>query len=465
MTEPTPPTSSRSPTGPEVNATGLDSQGTGTPELDLDIETLRKNLIANVGKLFSSTSVALVIGLGSFALSARALTPVEFGMLMLVVTFANAALRLVGFESWQAIIKFAADRRAREESADIGDLIRFGLVLDIAGCVIAAALQFGLAEIVGAWLDWQPYVVDGVKWYALVVLLSITSTPTAILRIRNRFDLIAQHRVVTAAFKLVLVAAATLWVPTFAGVLMSWIAAQIVANAALGVMALQELRGNGRNMMVTGGAPLLPREGNVWRFVVMSNLDSVLRSIREMDVQLIALLLDEAAAGVWRIARQLALVVGTLLDAVLEAVYPQIAALCSTQRWSTLDRYVKQVAAGSALAVVVVLVGFVLLGYWFVRLIFGVEYTDAYLVTSLFIAALSITALIQPLWVSIMSLGAQLHIFRNHLYSTVVYVALLVWLTQIWQLEGVGFAVMGLYVVWGVLSLISYRKLVPKGAV
>ena len=405
--------------------------------------------------------MAAFFGLLGIALTARALEPVEFGMLMMVVSFAGVVIRLCGLESWQALIKFGADRRAEDPAADISDLLRFGIFLDVFGCLLAAGVLFGLAQAFGAWLGWRPEVVEGTQAFAIAALLSLTSTPTAVLRMYNRFDLVAQHRVAAALAKLLVIGFTCYFDPTFNGLLLGWVLGQILHDVSLAVVGGTQLHRNGQRLF-GANSPFFARvDSAVWRFVLKSNLDSVVRAVRELDVQLVALLLNEVAAGMWRLGRQIALVVGILVNAVLEAIYPQIAQLTSAKRWDLLPRFIFQTGGAVAGVVVVVLLGFLLIGAPLITWVFGQAYQPVYALTAILIFSYVLVALIQAIWSTLLALGAQWHMVFNQLVATVIYAALLVSLTLKFGLIGAGWAVAGLYLVWGALSFRSFRQVVP----
>ena len=170
-----------------------------------EIAELQSRLVTNAARLFSSTAIASLIGIVSFILTARTLGPTEFGMLVLVFTFASAVIRLCGFQSWQAIIKFASEHRAVGAADRVAAIFRFGFLLDLGACLIGAAVTYTGAAAAAELFAWDPKVEEAARLYAIAVMFSLTGTPTAALRLYNRFDLIAWHQVLAAALKLVLV--------------------------------------------------------------------------------------------------------------------------------------------------------------------------------------------------------------------------------------------------------------------
>ena len=70
---------------------------------------LLKRLFKNSSILFSGNLWVSILGLASFALTAKALGTEQFGLLVLVTTYVLLIDKLVNFQAWRALIKFGSD--------------------------------------------------------------------------------------------------------------------------------------------------------------------------------------------------------------------------------------------------------------------------------------------------------------------------------------------------------------------
>src|SRR5688572_13222380 len=91
--------------------------------------------IASIGHLLSGNLLNAGVMLISVAIAARALGPQQYGIMVLVLALGRTVERLIRFESWQPLIRFAAEEEEKAGPARLGQLYAFGLLLDIATAI------------------------------------------------------------------------------------------------------------------------------------------------------------------------------------------------------------------------------------------------------------------------------------------------------------------------------------------
>ncbi len=432
---------------------------------DSDLKSLQTRLIANAGKLFSSTTIASLIGVVSFVVVTRALGPSQFGALVLVYTFGNAMTRLCGFQTWETIIRFSArENAASEDDGRTSAVFRFGWLLDVLSCAVAAVLMVILTGLAAELFNWSDQVRGAVPWYAVAVAASITGAPTAALRYFNRFDLIAWQRISAALVRLVIMLLVVVIEPTFTGFLVGWIVSHVVGHVLLIVLGLSVQRGNG--LTFSGSTPVrevVDRE--VWRFLGASKANNVIRVFRELDAQIVAAFVDEAAAGLLRVARQLAAIVVRFVDAFFEAIYPDLADLAAKGEIALFRKFIRNVSVQVGVVTLLPLVGFIFLGEWFLNLVFGTAYAPAYVTACVLFGGLVAWGFAQPLAPGLMALGAPGKLFVVNLVATCVYLVVLLVLTPDLSHVGAALAMASLHVSWGLTAVLMYRGVrdIPTG--
>ena len=109
-----------------------------------------KRLFRNTGLLVGGDTVSAVLGVLTFAITARALGTEKLGMLILIDAYVRIVDKLVNFQSWQFMIKYGSDALAAKDPSGFKALVKLGTIVDsltaLLGCAIAIALA-GLVEI------------------------------------------------------------------------------------------------------------------------------------------------------------------------------------------------------------------------------------------------------------------------------------------------------------------------------
>ena len=294
-------------------------------------EVLRR-VLRNTGKLGAGKVAGAVLHLASIAVTARVLDLTDFGLLMLFRSVAQGVAAIAKFQSWQALVHFGADPYGRQEYSTVRSLwVRLAVVDFIVGI---AAMALGGAFVLGAgsWVSIPPDLAHLAVLYGLIVPLQVAGTPTGILRLTDRFDLMAWQSLVTPSVRLIGVCVAYLLDAPLWAVVVAWVLSDILGDAFLWVCAIAVAKGKG---LIKGAsdAPGAPVSRSVlWKYLLGTNFNA---SLQQGALPLMTLtiggVLGPSAAGAYRLAQ-------TLLDAVLAPIelamrsfFPEVSKLKSAK--------------------------------------------------------------------------------------------------------------------------------------
>lgn len=383
---------------------------------------LRRRL-ADVAHLLVGNYSGALIALLAVALTARALGPTLYGMLALTIAFARAIERIVSFQSWQPIIKYAAALDAPDRADEFRTLIKFGLLLDIGAAFAGWLIAVGAAMLGGSWLGWNQETIHLVLIYSTVLLFNITGVSTAILRLSGRFRTVAYGQVLGATVRLILCAIA---VRAGAGLLefaFIWMGTQILSALVFLATSMRQLKRQGIHGIIK--APLkgvTDKFPGLWNFAITANLSLTLRSSAfQLDVLLVGALAGPTAAGLYHIVKQvgrLALQVGQQVQAV---VYPDVAKLWVAQQLSEFRRAILQVEVMLASFGILTFLAFLFLSEPLLRLTAGPAFTAAapLLIIQMFAVLLSLCG--AGANSALLAMGRQRDTLRVVLVATVAF--------------------------------------------
>jgi len=376
-------------------------------------------VLRNAGYLGSGRLVGAGLGLIALVCAGRGLDPAVFGVLMLVHTYAQTAGALVKFQSWQVILRYGAPALLRDDGKTAEDSIRLAFGLDIAsGIVGMVAAMAVLPFIAGAFGIDRGHLALAILYCTLVPTMA-SATSTGVLRLLDRFDLIASQQVATPLLRATGAAIAFFGHLGFPGFVVAWYVADIVGDLILWALAVRELKRRDMLRALRPGlmrtARRLPKSwGFVWTTNIAISLDAAWGPVSNLVVGGV---LGPVAAGLYKIA-------STLLDPASE------------QPWR-LGLRTGALAGVMGLAVVLLILagGKPLIGF-----AFGHKYLAAYPLLNLMMFALMISMASFPL----QSLLYMVH--RQHVAlvaqsaATVVYLGTLAVLAHLFGLRGAGLA-------------------------
>lgn len=408
-------------------------------------EPIFRRVFKNAGFLLSGKTATGVLGLAYLSLAAHGLGVAEFGILVLVQTYVQVITGLTTFHSWQAVIRYGAISIEQKDTPAFQRLISFTSALDVAGVVIGATVAWFAAPVVGPYVGWSPEVIGYAQPYSLLILFTIVATPTGLLRLYDRFDILAWQVMITPALRLMGVAIAVLLGAPLWAYLLAWFVAGVIGGLSLVVLGWREglLQGRLFNMRWSLAGVRQTHQG-IWSFCLASNFHSSLQMVTgHMSTFLVGMVATPAAAGLFKVAREVATALTKPAELLTQSIYPEFARLGSTGEWSSFGGLIRRAAtlAGSAgLAIFVVMV---LVGQPFLSLFFGADFAPAYLPLILLVAAASITIAgfsFDPALYAMGRPGVPLRV--NAIVVLFVYVPLLVILTQAYGPLGAGIAML-----------------------
>lgn len=287
---------------------------------------LRRRLIS-IGHLTSGNFMNAGIMLISAGIAARALGPANYGVMVLVLAFCRTIERICRFESWQPLIKFAADLEVAGRPAMLPRLFAYGLLFDAVAAFIATMLIFALASLAGPVFGIASQHTDLIFIYALAILVNYTGMPTAALRIAGRFRTIAYSQLLANVVRIAMAMWCWHMQAGLYGFIIAWTIAQIIGAAIFFILAMRALRDQGISSPLKQSVTALQGQfpGFVG-FAFSTNLSMTMRTLTtEADTLLVGALAGAPAAGFYQIAKRFAKTAQQVGAQVQAVMYPEVA--------------------------------------------------------------------------------------------------------------------------------------------
>ena len=335
-----------------------------------------RSLLKNTSYLAVSKGIAAIGGLVTLAFAGRSLGVVAFGLLILIHSYAQAASGLTKFNSWQVVVRYGGPALRAGDEAGFRRALGFALGLDLATGVAAMAGAMLLLPLIAPAFGLPDALITPTILYCLLLPLMGAGAASGVLRLFDRFDLLAWQGTVTPNLRAVLTLVAWWqdW-PLLAFVAI-WFVTDLIGDLVTWAMAIRELRRRGK---LKGIRPSLSARGleRGWPFAVSINLNSSLNTAWGPIARLIVgAVLSPAAAGLYRVASSIADAAQKPTDFLNKAFYPEVMRLDHRDKapWRLMVRTMVLSALAALVALALVLVG----GEWLLRVAFGEAFVGAY---------------------------------------------------------------------------------------
>ncbi|WP_367160291.1 lipopolysaccharide biosynthesis protein [Kozakia baliensis] len=327
-------------------------------------------VLKNLGILLGGRAVNAPLSLIHISLAMHMLGSYGFGLIAMMYAFARMMGDVVDFQSWQVVLHYGLRPLTHNDRTGFQKIVSFSLFLDgisgALGCGLGIAIStFGMNA-----LGWPTSIHHIGTIYCISILFMTTATPMGLLRLFDRYDLIAMQGTIATIVRLIGTASLFFVGASVSRLASIWMLAEAAAWTMLFGCAILEMRKRGllqgfaHRFCATVPDILTNRFGRdhqgIWRFAWATNFNSTLSlTFGHIGTLIVGSLLGPASAGYYRIASQVAAGIAKPVTLVQSTLYPEMARMWREQSTKRLYRMCIQIAlVGGALGSLLLVVAF-----------------------------------------------------------------------------------------------------------
>ncbi|MBN8830740.1 MAG: lipopolysaccharide biosynthesis protein [Sphingomonadales bacterium] len=340
--------------------------------------TRLRALAGNLSWLLASNGLMAALSLIYLGLLTRTLGIVDFGRFSLITGAAQMLAMLVSFETWKIVVQYGLRHAEANDQPALARLLKASMAAELASAA-AGIVIVALALLASPALGLPHRLLPYAALFAIAQLLSLRSTPTGILRLKDRYGRGALADSVQPLGRLFGTLAMLAFWPSIEGFLIAYAIAEIATALVCWWLALRltdiaQLRRThfDRHAALAENPGLLAA---LWSTNVQASLSL---ASRQVPLLVVGSHDGPAAAGAFRLALQLANALAKLATLVMRAAFPEIvrtvSAVTRERFWALAGRIALAGFAGAVLVFLLVL----LLGKPLLVLIGGSDFGVAY---------------------------------------------------------------------------------------
>ena len=403
------------------------------------VRPILRRVVANAGMLLGGRTVNAVLSLAYVAIAARALGVDELGVLVLIHAFAQFLGEVVKFQSWQTILRYGTQPVAEGKTAAFQRVLRFTLVLDLASTALGIAIGVLGSMLLAGQLGWTTTQAPAAALYMFSIAFMVSATPLGLLRLFDRFDIMARQAALIALIRLIGSIVALVLNAPMEGFLLAWAVGTIVSWLYLAGSAYRELRKRELTKGFFWRGPLAHDMPGIWKFAWNTNLASTLDvAFTHLATLIVGALVGPAQAAFWRVGRQVADALAKPAKLLIPALYPELARLQAERRDVAMWRLARNVGLiGGGVGLVLLAVS-ALAGPALLTTVMGQGFSPAADVMTWQVAAAVIGVFALPLEPMLISLGKPGRAVRVRFVVSAAFLAFLPFLVTRFGLIGAG---------------------------
>lgn len=402
---------------------------------------MSKPIAISFGKMLRGRGFAGVFAAVSTALTAHALPVEQFGLIILLHTYIKVVKGVFNFRTFESIVRYGVPLHDKGDEPRLKSLLRSTTLIDFSSSLAATVFGVAMVPIAAVLLDWDPQMTRWAGFYALIIITTGVNTSNGILRLYDRFDALGVQYTIGPLVRVLLVTMAWAMDGGMLMFLLAWGVAYCAGNIYMFIRGLLELRSQLCTPFWQGfrWREILDHDREFWRFIgVVYWQTSVDLVPKQLSTLLAGNLLGPAAAGLFRLAREISTILTRPAALLRDVLFPNL-----TRSWQAEESGFKKLPfrtslmAGSAGFVFVLFAWFAgetLLGW------VGEDYIPAAPLMVLLLVAASFELASAPLRAAVYAMGKASTLLRIHILGIAVYISLFYLLTRYAGLVGPGLA-------------------------
>ncbi len=287
-----------------------------------------KTLLSNAFSAFIGDSGAAVINLVIIIILIHLIGNNGYGILVLAQSYMSIMDVLLNIQSWKSVIQYGQKALVEQNEKDFYGYIKIGSILDISTAIIGGIVSIFIASAVGMLLGWSSELVLCAQIFSVTIFSHFAGTPTAILRIFNKFSLVAVQKIISALLKLSVLIAVWLFKDQVSVVhaVMIYSLADIVGNLLLVYFAIHTFRKKYQLRKIVKAS--IPHDYKEFIHYTLWGTASEIVDlpIAYFDVFIVSFLSIELVA-VYKVFQQITSILTKVTTPIYQAIMPQFSEL------------------------------------------------------------------------------------------------------------------------------------------
>ncbi|WP_336985352.1 lipopolysaccharide biosynthesis protein [Altererythrobacter aquiaggeris] len=342
-------------------------------------ESLLGRMFANVAWLLGGKTFGAICSLAYLAILTRSLGLKDFGHFSLIFGASQALIAVAGFQTWRVVVRYGVGHVHKQEWDAFGRLGLMAGAIDALGAVLGTVVAYIAIYQFGDVLDINPELSDIAFWFVVAALWALVSAPTGIVRALDRFDMAVYVEALVPSGRLL--GALIIWLtgPTLVKFLIVWALVDLIEAAAYWCMARYLAPGSINLRNAFQWRSTRQENPGITRFFMITYASATLEAtMRHGPLLAVGYFVGTSAAGLYRLAHQLAQGLSKLTNVLTKAAYAEIARASVAANVMEFRKLAIQTTklAGAAGAIVIGLA--VAIGGHMLALLAGEEFRPAY---------------------------------------------------------------------------------------
>jgi O-antigen/teichoic acid export membrane protein len=390
------------------------------------ISKLLKKIFKNFSLIAGSNLIVSFFSIFTLFYNSNSLGPKLFGVLALYTVSITVFNRLFSMDLWQQVIKFGGHAYVHKKYNSLRNIFAYCLLMEIFFSILSflgANLLLYLIYFYNGFSD--EYLLYG-QIFSIALIFKFSDTPTGVLRLTNRFNVLAYINVLSSLSYLI--GSAFFWYnnSSFLNYIILFTVISILYNLILILLTLFYWKLDKLPSLFRVNLNDKKLINNINKFSVTGWITSTISVMKNsFDLYIIGIFLDVSASGIYKFATSIASFVLKLSIPLQQAVFPEISKMAAKKQNYKLKKILLDIFGLVGFMILIVNILSLSFADLTVGIIGGEKFTAATIPLILLIFAFSIRSagfFIRPVLINCIG---HMVFLKSILYPFIIYVPVL----------------------------------------
>ena len=127
----------------------------------------------------------------------------KYGILILSQTYMQIMDVLINIQSWRSVIQYGQKALIKRDISSFNAYIKLGCIMDVSTAIICFIVSLLIVPFIGKIIGWSPELIICAQIFSITIVSHFAGTPTAILRLMDKFKLVAVDKFISALIKVI----------------------------------------------------------------------------------------------------------------------------------------------------------------------------------------------------------------------------------------------------------------------
>ncbi|MGL4760509.1 MAG: lipopolysaccharide biosynthesis protein [Sarcina sp.] len=286
--------------------------------------------------LFTGEGLSSLLGMLSVIIIVKAIGLEGNGKILSIQTYCLLLTNILGFKSFQALIKYLSKSLADNDYVAMKKYIQQSYILDIIAAIVTMVVSFIFVQPYSMFMGWDNELVKYSYIFIIAIIFQVQGTPIGILRMFNKFNYITYNNIGVGILRFIFYVIGIIYNVDLTFYMYVEIFLYIFPNIILNYLAYKTLKANNLHDFYNYKFAV---DKEFFKFNFYSNIASTIDiPVGTLTTIMINKYLGYSDISVYKIFEKIGSIIGKIGSPISQIIYPELTERIAQKKYKSAKK-------------------------------------------------------------------------------------------------------------------------------